>query len=263
MVTDSKSSTVILDEMVKGNLVSSLRTLGLTTNAAVAFVTLLSHSGISASTLCKESRIPDSKIYYALDELLKKGMIAVRHSRPSLYWALPPKEAITNLKRQLTDDHKKMLEKADQLVNMLEPFYEKAEGPEKLEIAYILKGLNNAINKMNNLISSANEEVILLICSSKVLQGLNTSLIDARKRGVKVNIAVAPSIREEETIRVLGASKILHCECCSLIVDMRTLLTVSNWTSINCYAIITQDQSLITMTKEYFENPKCCSKIEK
>ncbi|MFQ6074682.1 MAG: helix-turn-helix domain-containing protein [Candidatus Bathyarchaeia archaeon] len=61
----------------------------------------------SAGALCKETGIPDFKIYYALDELHKKGMVAVQYGKPKLYRALRSREAMGNLKHQLSDEHQK------------------------------------------------------------------------------------------------------------------------------------------------------------
>jgi len=92
------------DEAVaRDRIVSSLKNLDLSTYEAEVYATLLTHPTMTASALCKETGISDTKIYYALDGLSEKGMIIVRNSNPKVYKPVPPKGAIANLKQRLTE----------------------------------------------------------------------------------------------------------------------------------------------------------------
>ncbi|NIM44302.1 MAG: ArsR family transcriptional regulator, partial [Nitrososphaeria archaeon] len=51
------------------------------------FYTLVTHSELTAADLCKDTGIPDSKIYHTLSELERRGMIAVQRQRPTLFKA--------------------------------------------------------------------------------------------------------------------------------------------------------------------------------
>lgn len=73
-----------------------------------------------------ETAIPDSKIYYALDGLSKKGMIVVQQGNPSVYKAMHPKEAIANLKQQLIDNLNEKMREAGIMVDQLSPIYDSA-----------------------------------------------------------------------------------------------------------------------------------------
>jgi len=84
-------------------MVSRLKELRLSTHEALIYLTLLTHSNVTASALCKETGIPDSKIYYALDGLSEKGMLIVQKGNPNIYLPISPKEAIANLKNLLTE----------------------------------------------------------------------------------------------------------------------------------------------------------------
>ena len=93
-----------MEDIALNQIVSQLKELGLSTHEALAYTTLLTKPSMTASSLCTETKIPDSKIYYALDSLSKKGMVAIQQSTPSIYRAVAPNEAITNLKQQLKDE---------------------------------------------------------------------------------------------------------------------------------------------------------------
>jgi sugar-specific transcriptional regulator TrmB len=238
--------------------------LGLSTHEALAYVTLLTHPKSTASTLCKETSIPDSKIYYALDGLSKKGIILVQQGNPNVYSAMPPKEAIANLKQQLTDSLNEKIKEADILADLLSPIHDSAEKPEELELAYIIRGQKNIINRMKALIQTSKKEITVFISFPAVLQEIKSALKEAKeKRRVKLNIAVTPEVIESEgseEISELGEVKLLCCVLGMLISDNKTLLTVSNWTDE--IAMLTQDQNLMRVCRDYYDNPICCTKIE-
>jgi len=251
----------ISEEAVRNRILSQLRELGLSTHEAMSYTTLLANPRIPASTLCKETGIPDSKIYYALDGLSKKGMIMVQQGTPNLYMALHPKEAISNLKRQLAESFNEKIKEADVLTDTLSPIYESAESPEEMELAYIIRGQRNIIKKMKDLINSAEREVTVFIPFSEALEEVRGSLVEAKRRRVKLNIALTEDLLKKEKegggLTELGTVKLLNCPCCMVVSDMKNLITISNWTEE--VALMTQDQNLMRACREYFDNPKCCA----
>jgi len=79
------------ETIARDRIVSRLKELELSTHEALAYLTLLTHSNTTASILCKETGIPDSKIYYALDGLSKKGLLTVQKGNPHIYLPVPPR----------------------------------------------------------------------------------------------------------------------------------------------------------------------------
>jgi len=242
-------------------MVSQLKELGLTTHEALAYTALLTHPEITASSLCKETDIPDSKIYYALDGLAKKGMLVVQQGNPNRYRSVAPKEAIANLKQQLTDKLNEKLKQADVLTEQLTPIHDTAQKPEELELAYIIRGQKNIINRMKSLIETARKEITVFIPSKTILNEIKDPLIQAREnRRVKLNIAITPGVHENTDFSELGDVRLLCCVLGMLISDMKTLLTISNWTDE--IALLTQDQNLMRVCRDYYDNPTCCTKVE-
>jgi sugar-specific transcriptional regulator TrmB len=257
----------IKETVARDRIVSRLKELELPTHEALTYVTLLTHPNITAGVLCKETGIPDSKIYYALDGLSKKGMLVVQRGNPNIYLPTPPKEAITNLENQLTESLHERIKEADALVDMLTPIYENAEKSEGLEIAYIIRGQKNIINRMKALIETARKEITIFVACPEVLKALKESLIEAKeRRRVKLNIAITQEVFEKEDSSNFGE---IRLQCCSidrpidslgmLISDMNTLLTVPNW--IDEVAMLTQDQNLIRVCRDYYDNPMCCTSV--
>lgn len=253
----------IKETVAQDRIVSRLKELELPTHEAITYVTLLTHPNITAGMLCKETGIPDSKIYYALDGLSKKGMLIVQKGNPNIYLPTPPKEAIADLKNQLTEGFNEKIREADALADMLTPMYENAEKSEQLEIAYIIRGQKNIINRMKALIETARKEITIFIAYPEVLRGLKESLLEAReKRKVKLNIAITQEVFDKGDPSYLGEIRLLRCSVDSLgmlISDMKTLLTVSDWMGET--ALLTQDQNLITVTKDYYDSSSCCTDL--
>ena len=242
-------------------MISRLKELGLSTHEALIYTTVLTHPNVTAATLCRETGIPDSKIYYALDGLARKGMLIIQQGNPSIYRPIPPKEAVANLKQQLTLKLNEKIQEADVLVEQLTSLYDTTEKPEELELAYIVRGQKNIINRMKVLIQTAKHEITVFIPFSDVLREIKSTLEEAKeKRRVKLNIAVTPEVLEKEDLSDLGEVRLLCCVLCMIISDMKTLLTLTNWT--NEVAVMTQDQNLMRVCRDYFDNPKCCSEIK-
>jgi sugar-specific transcriptional regulator TrmB len=257
----------IKETIVRDRIVSRLKELELPTHEALTYVALLTHPNITASILCKETGIPDSKIYYALDGLSKKGMLIVQKGNPNIYLPTSPKEAIANLKQQLTESLHEKIKEADTLVDMLTPIYESAEKPEELEVAYIIRGQKNIINRMKALIETAQKEITIFISYPAILRELKDSLTKAKeKRRLKVNVAVTQEVFEKEDSSNLGEIRLLSCSTEQsvdslgmLITDMNTLLTLSDW--FDEVAMLTQDQNLIRACRDYYDNPACCTNV--
>lgn len=150
----------------------------------------------SAGFLCNETGIPDSKIYYALSELSKKGMIIVQEGTPNIYKSLHPKEAINNLKQQLVENLNQMTAQADSLADSLSPMFESVEGRGEIELAYVIRGQRNIIRKMKDLISSAEDEVVVFISEKDLLDELKLSIMKAKKLYEKVGFQKSAALED-------------------------------------------------------------------
>ncbi len=245
------------ETIARDRIVSSLKNLDLTTHEAEVYATLLVHPNLTASALCKETGISDTKIYYALDGLSEKGMLVVRNANPKVYKPVPPKEAVANLKQRLTEKLNEELKEADVLVDMLSPIYESAERPEELEIGYILSGKNIVINRMKTLIENARKEITFFVTYPQLLKELVVPLREAQdKRRIRLNIAVTEEMLKTENMKGLGDVRQLCCPVNLIISDMKTLITVSDWTFSET-AMLSQDQNLIRIARDYYENSMC------
>jgi sugar-specific transcriptional regulator TrmB len=245
----------------KDRIINQLKDLELTTYEATIYAILISYPSMTASALCKETGIPDTKIYYALEGLNEKGMLSVRVGTPKIYRSLPPKEAIANLKQRLTEKHNERLKEADVLIDMISPIYENAEKPEELEVAYIIRGQNNITNRMKALIQSSRKEVTFFVAYPTLFKDLKACLLEAKQKNkITINIAMTEEMLGKENFKGLGDVRQLCCSVTLLISDLKTLITVSDWVEES--AMLSQDLNLIRVARDYFDNSLCYTSLQ-
>src|SRR5437667_12673184 len=81
---------------------STLRDLGFSGYAADAFCALVRVSDATAGDLVVKTGIPDSKIYYALDELAEKGLVEVQEGKPKRPRAIWSSRLESRIRRSTT-----------------------------------------------------------------------------------------------------------------------------------------------------------------
>ncbi|UCE13294.1 MAG: hypothetical protein JSV04_14045 [Candidatus Heimdallarchaeota archaeon] len=234
-------------------LVSVLMDIGLTRNEARAYMELLPRESATASYLVRQTGIPDSKIYYIMDNLQKEGFIIVQEGKPKKYVAINPSNALENMRTKFTAEYENKIAILDQLVNSLAPIYHDREDAPKL--AYIIKGKNNVINQVKRLMIDAQSSIILMIPTLEIFHLLEKTIEGVQKEKITTMGLYHKSIPTEPLpFKFQG----IACECFFLIVDNKILLTISNWKADLWYAIWTTETSLIEVSQGYFSSP-CCT----
>src|SRR2546427_2156958 len=147
---------------------STLRDFGFSGCAADAFCALVRISDATAGDLVVKTGIPDSKIYYALDELAEKGLVEVQEGKPKTYRVVPAKEVEIRLNRLVEADYDRRRAATTRLGSLLEPLRASTRSP-GTDVAYIVKGLPNIVARAMGIAHSesrkasgmASEEVTL------------------------------------------------------------------------------------------------------
>ncbi|MFQ5911105.1 MAG: TrmB family transcriptional regulator [Thermoplasmata archaeon] len=243
-------------EDARDQIVSALRQLGVSGYAADTFSALLGVSAGTAGDLVLKTGIPDSKIYYALDELVERGLVEVQAGRPKTYRVVSPKEAESSLQRMLERKHEREGAAVARVVSFLEPL-RAATGSPAADLAYVVKGLSNVIARARVMVASARREVLLLSSEEEFVQKLTADLIMAGRRRVKVRMAVPDIALEEELVGVAEIRSIV-CSCVIIVVDGRQMLTVNRTSDGSAYGITSMDDTLVRLGLDYWESPRCC-----
>lgn len=241
-------------------IVDKLRGLGISSYAARSLVALLGNAPLSAGQICKATGIPDSKIYYALEELDRARLVESQHGTPTLYKPLQFNQMISNLTHAQDEEHQRRLHLVELFKKQAEPLARARSQPAEVELAYILKGRRNIVERMLAVIEQSRKELVLLVSSIEIWNGIASGLIQAKKRRVRIGIAVDSGLRNAETLEAFPDIRIMDCKCDILIGDMERLVTASHLESDDAYAIATSDKSMIRMSRQYYDDPECCRK---
>lgn len=253
-------ANVLLQESLGSSLErigNAMRELGLTGNAADAFCVLARMSDATAGDLVLKTGIPDSKIYYALDELVEKGLVEVQPGRPKTYRVVPPKEAEARLARIVEEDYERRRAVTVRLGSLLEPLRAATKSP-TTDVAYIVKGLPNILARARSLIGSARKEIVLLASEEELFRTIETELAKAVRRRVRVKLAI-PDIRVDRDVEKVAEIRSIVCNCMILVVDGQQVLTVSRTSDGNAYAITSTDPTLVQLGIDYWASPRCCA----
>ncbi|HKW43101.1 MAG TPA: helix-turn-helix domain-containing protein [Thermoplasmata archaeon] len=236
---------------------SAMRELGLSGNAADAFCALARMNEASAGDLVLKTGIPDSKIYYALDELAEKGLVEIQPGRPKTYRVVPPKEAQLRLARIVEEDYERRRAATVRLGALLEPLRAATKSP-ATDMAYIVKGLPNIVARTRSMIGSARKEIVLLASEEGLLRTLEADLLKAVRRRVRLRLAI-PDIRVNGDLEKAAEIRSIVCNCVILVVDGQQVLTLSRTSDGDAYAITSTDPTLVQLGIDYWASPRCCA----
>lgn len=247
-------------ESVQDSITDKLKGLDLSSYAARSLATLLSSAPLSAGQICKATGIPDSKIYYALEELNRAKLVESQHGTPTLYKPLQLGQMISNLVRAEKEEHQRRLRLIELFRKQAEPLAKSRSEPSAVELAYIVKGRRNIVERMLSAIEQSRKEIVLIISDRELWNGIAGALAQAKKRKVRVGIATTPNLNAVQGLDVFADVRTSSCDCNIMIADSEKLVTVSNVETDDAYAIVTSDNSMIRMSREYYDSPNCCAK---
>lgn len=240
-------------------IAAKLKELGLSSYAARSLVALLGNAPLSAGQICKATGIPDSKIYYALEELDRAKLVECQHGTPTLYKPLQFPQMISNLTRVQNEDHQRKLRLIELFRKQAEPLAKARSEPSEVELAYIVKSRRNIVERMLTVINESRKEIVLIVSNRELWNGIVAELAQAKKRRVRIGVAVTPNLKDAEMLEHFADIRTSSCECNIMIADSEKLVTASHVESDDAYAIVTSDDTMIRMSREYYDNPNCCA----
>ena len=258
-MTEVKTRANVLLQEVSGPTLEEiggvLRELGVSGYAADAFCALARFPEATAGDLVRATGIPDSKIYYALDELADKGLAEVQEGKPKTYRVVPPREVQARLERIVETRWEKERTAVARLVSRLEPLRAATKSP-AMDLAYIVKGDLNVHARAASLVASARKEAVLLTSDEAFLRKLEPELSKAVRRRVAVKLAL-PDVELGEDLARRAEIRSIVCTCMILVVDGMQVLTVNRTADGSLYGILSTDETLVRLGMEYWESPRC------
>ncbi|MFW9997238.1 MAG: TrmB family transcriptional regulator [Candidatus Odinarchaeota archaeon] len=236
-----------------------LMTCGLTNPQARVYLELVKKRETTASDLCKTTGVRASRIYGILSELEEMGLVIVQTSTPKLYITVPLTEGIQKLQERLDSDYDRKKNAIKELNLQLTHLYDSADSIPSA-IAYIIKGRKNIINKIHYELLGAEKDILFRFPNPDLYFEFEPVLLELQEKGIAINAGlchVQIGKLREDTKRFpelpLTVCKTC-CDCFYLMIDYDYLLSVSNWSSADVYAIWTSDTSLVNMTTFYSDS---------
>ena len=159
---------------------------------------LLSRGVSTAGELSDIANVPRSRSYDVLESLEKKGFVIMKLGKPIKYIAVPPKEVVERVKKNVEHDAKEEIKKLTDLKNtdLVEELSTlHTQGVELVEPADLsgsLRGRHNLYNHLELTIRNAEETVTLMTTATgfiRKMEGLKPTFEKLKKRGVKIRIA--------------------------------------------------------------------------
>ena len=234
----------------------ALRDLGVGGSATDTFCALVGMADATAADLVRKTRIPDSKIYYALDELVERGLVEVQAGKPKTYRVVPPKEVEIRLAKMVQADYDRRRAAAVRVGSLLEPLRAGTKAP-SMDVAYIVKGLPNVVARAQSLIASARDDVVLLASDEALFRKLEEGLARTSRRRVRLRLAL-PEVRVAKELEKAAEVRSILCDCLLLVVDGQQVLTMSRTKDGDAYAITSTDPTLVQLGLDFWESPRCC-----
>jgi len=246
-----EAAPAALDEIA-----SSLRDLGLSGNAADAFGAMLRSRESTASELVARTGIPDSKIYYALEELATAGLIEVQAGKPKIYRVVPARDIRDQLSKVIDQDAAKAHTRAGRVASLVEPLRSSVSAP-SADLAFVVKGRGNVTARARAMVTGARKDVLLMSSDRDLLRDLGGELLTCSRRRVRIRLAAAEGSVGADLAKVAEMRDIL-CKCAVLVTDGHQVLTISSLKDGTHYAIVSTDETLVRMATEYWDSPNCC-----
>src|SRR3989338_372094 len=209
--------------IVKEEFLSKLRRIfNLNLYEVKIWTALLSRGVSTAGELSDIANVPRSRSYDVLESLEKKGFVIMKLGKPIKYIAVPPKEVVERVKKNVQEAAKDELKKLSDLKNTeiideLSTLH--TQGVELVEPADLsgsLRGRHNLYNHLELTIRNAEETVTLMTTSQgfiRKIEGLKPTFEKLKKRGVKIRIAAPINKESANALKdIQGIAEVRHTD---------------------------------------------------
>ncbi|MBI2549976.1 TrmB family transcriptional regulator [Candidatus Woesearchaeota archaeon] len=209
--------------IIKEEFLSKLRTyFSLNLYEVKIWTALLSRGVATAGELSDIANVPRSRSYDVLESLEKKGFVIMKFGKPIKYLAVQPVEVVERVKKHMKEESEKRLKRLDEvknteIVDELKMLHQQGiELVEPADLSGSLKGRHNLYNHLDLMIKNAEKTVTILTTSQDFLrkvEGLKMAMEKAKKRGVKIRIAVPISKENKHAVdTITDIAEVRHTE---------------------------------------------------
>ena len=196
--------------LVQKDFLNKLKDFGINSYEAKIWTALLSRGVSTAGELSDIANVPRSRSYDVLESLEKKGFVIMKIGKPIKYIAVPPKEVLERVKKNIKDESDKTVALLDEIkdseiLNDLVNLHEKGvELVDPADMSGSVKGRDNLHDHLNMMVKDAENTIVMATTEKGLLRkadALIKTLKKAHERGVKIKISAeikkeTPEIKE-------------------------------------------------------------------
>ncbi len=218
------------------DVIEALMQAGFTRHESMLYVTLCREGEMTGYEASKITGIPRSNAYLGLAGLADKGGACRISGGTAKYAAVAASELVENLKRKFSQVMKIIEEEIPQVNTSEDSFV-------------TIKGTEQILNKMKNLINQAEYRVYISI-SREQLEYVKDELIGARERGLKVVIISSECMEYEGMICYRSKKKFGSVR---LITDSANVLT-GQLNEPNPTSLFSKNINMVDLIKDSLTN---------
>jgi sugar-specific transcriptional regulator TrmB len=259
---------------VEESVYNLLREMGLSPYEIDALMALLSIGSSSAVDLLPLCKVPRSRIYQVLTDLVSKGFASMRLGKPTVYEAVPPRDAfgyrLYTLRTETDRKIKGMESKTESVIPVLEKISRlkpnRAIGPE--DIAWVYYNEERFRNNITELVLNCTRSFRAFTSRTSSISRQDTyrtrisAVYAALKKGVDVRLIQAlDSSMDLELYRDLIKKGAKHMAPTAdlkesfWIIDANTVaLLVKDENERFRYGLVVQDQFISSLLNRYFDD---------
>jgi sugar-specific transcriptional regulator TrmB len=180
-------------------IVKFLQSLGMSEYEAKTYAALSTSDSMKAGELSKKSGVPQSKVYWVLEDLIEKQLVEVSEGKPKEYRVVP---ADIGLKRMVEEKERSIVSVKSGLKEVSR-YLKPTKGSETSTGIWTVKGRNwvEFFNKASDMIGKSRKYVYGVTRDFSRSAKLSQVVQAAAKRGVKVRVLGMQEIDEENYLK--------------------------------------------------------------
>lgn len=221
--------------IVEKAFLDKLKEFGLNSYESKLWIALLSRGVSTAGELADISAVPRSRSYDVLESLEKKGFIKMKTTKPIKYIAVSPSEVLNKVREKLVKkmhENVEILEnvKSSKMLNELNVLFSQGlDSQDPTDLSGSIRGQDNLRHHQSMLLKNAQDSILWVTTPSSFFEEIEhfkSDLEDAKKRGVKITLAVPHTKQVRDMARSFRIGRLRDTRINSrfVVIDQREVL---------------------------------------
>ena len=180
-IFDSSTDSSLHDYKISADgLKEELAKFDLTPNQSKVYIFLGKYGSSTAPEVCKALKVARTETYQLLSSLQKKGIVTATFGHPIKFTAVPPNKALQTLVSAEKERVKSLEKQEKNIIKLWDsiPDFVKEKSSNGEDRFQMLQGTNPINAKLNDIISGAKDEIIILGSEKDYLRLYHSDFLD-------------------------------------------------------------------------------------